>query len=176
MRPLDGLVTTRTGSRCSRVGPAVTTTLFPCHGARRNRSRSAAARIASGSVMRPGRSLGPSARGPVSGPTNCQPRAASVFRLVRVAGWAYIASFIAGAASTGPVRASNKAVSTSSARPIAARASRFADDELTALLRSEEHTSELQSRVDLVCRLLLEKIESVLHDAVRGHQREPHVL
>src|SRR5438105_11467488 len=27
----------------------------------------------------------------------------------------------------------------------------------TILLRSEEHTSELQSRVDLVCRLLLEK-------------------
>src|SRR5438105_5623583 len=26
-----------------------------------------------------------------------------------------------------------------------------------ALIRSEEHTSELQSRVDLVCRLLLEK-------------------
>src|SRR6266403_6046296 len=29
--------------------------------------------------------------------------------------------------------------------------------ELTALNRSEEHTSELQSRRDLVCRLLLEK-------------------
>src|SRR5438105_11662056 len=28
---------------------------------------------------------------------------------------------------------------------------------LAGLLRSEEHTSELQSRVDLVCRLLLEK-------------------
>src|SRR5699024_12810310 len=28
---------------------------------------------------------------------------------------------------------------------------------LTATLRSEEHTSELQSRFDLVCRLLLEK-------------------
>src|SRR5438067_6892508 len=27
----------------------------------------------------------------------------------------------------------------------------------TALVRSEEHTSELQSRFDLVCRLLLEK-------------------
>src|SRR5438105_14272500 len=27
----------------------------------------------------------------------------------------------------------------------------------TAAVRSEEHTSELQSRVDLVCRLLLEK-------------------
>src|SRR5699024_11762344 len=30
-------------------------------------------------------------------------------------------------------------------------------DCLTILLRSEEHTSELQSRFDLVCRLLLEK-------------------
>src|SRR5690349_23506946 len=29
--------------------------------------------------------------------------------------------------------------------------------ELLAVLRSEEHTSELQSRRDLVCRLLLEK-------------------
>src|SRR5699024_11846447 len=28
---------------------------------------------------------------------------------------------------------------------------------ITATLRSEEHTSELQSRFDLVCRLLLEK-------------------
>src|SRR5438105_9826922 len=28
---------------------------------------------------------------------------------------------------------------------------------VAALIRSEEHTSELQSRVDLVCRLLLEK-------------------
>src|SRR5438105_6357432 len=31
------------------------------------------------------------------------------------------------------------------------------DDASTAIFRSEEHTSELQSRVDLVCRLLLEK-------------------
>src|SRR5207247_5963079 len=29
------------------------------------------------------------------------------------------------------------------------------------LLRSEEHTSELQSRVDLVCRLLLEKKKTI---------------
>src|SRR5699024_11236871 len=28
-----------------------------------------------------------------------------------------------------------------------------------SILRSEEHTSELQSRFDLVCRLLLEKIK-----------------
>src|SRR5699024_12183979 len=31
------------------------------------------------------------------------------------------------------------------------------DDPITIILRSEEHTSELQSRFDLVCRLLLEK-------------------
>src|SRR5438105_7230734 len=34
----------------------------------------------------------------------------------------------------------------------------FADSQLAvSLVRSEEHTSELQSRVELVCRLLLEK-------------------
>src|SRR5699024_11491624 len=31
------------------------------------------------------------------------------------------------------------------------------NDALAASVRSEEHTSELQSRFDLVCRLLLEK-------------------
>src|SRR5438105_7773904 len=30
--------------------------------------------------------------------------------------------------------------------------------------RSEEHTSELQSRVDIVCRLLLEKKKTTTHD------------
>src|SRR5699024_11477922 len=30
-------------------------------------------------------------------------------------------------------------------------------DQVNAFIRSEEHTSELQSRFDLVCRLLLEK-------------------
>src|SRR2546421_8121229 len=33
----------------------------------------------------------------------------------------------------------------------------FADHLISAGIRSEEHTSELQSRSDLVCRLLLEK-------------------
>src|SRR5206468_4472774 len=40
------------------------------------------------------------------------------------------------------------------------------------MVRSEEHTSELQSRSDLVCRLLLEKKKDVaappLHDAIDG--------
>ena len=31
------------------------------------------------------------------------------------------------------------------------------ESEHTELMRSEEHTSELQSRTNLVCRLLLEK-------------------
>src|SRR2546421_1980024 len=44
--------------------------------------------------------------------------------------------------------------------------------------RSEEHTSELQSRSDLVCRLLLEKKKDRLHDrqlTVRrpGRRRRP---
>src|SRR5438105_12747743 len=46
--------------------------------------------------------------------------------------------------------------------------------------RSEEHTSELQSRVDLVCRLLLEKKKSTGHtravhkaDCTQHHQRQP---
>src|SRR5690606_42124222 len=34
---------------------------------------------------------------------------------------------------------------------------RFALDAITKIERSEEHTSELQSRENLVCRLLLEK-------------------
>src|SRR2546428_10336959 len=33
--------------------------------------------------------------------------------------------------------------------------------------RSEEHTSELQSRSDLVCRLLLEKKKTITHDCTR---------
>src|SRR3989449_1253240 len=38
-----------------------------------------------------------------------------------------------------------------------ARCSAFATADLSTLWRSEEHTSELQSRLHLVCRLLLEK-------------------
>src|SRR2546421_2658132 len=36
---------------------------------------------------------------------------------------------------------------------------------MTNVVRSEEHTSELQSRSDLVCRLLLEKKKNREHDA-----------
>src|SRR2546422_7136887 len=40
--------------------------------------------------------------------------------------------------------------------------------------RSEEHTSELQSRLHLVCRLLLEKKKKIkAMNGVRTHTREP---
>src|SRR5438067_9311255 len=42
-----------------------------------------------------------------------------------------------------------------------ARRSRSSRDEASAHPRSEEHTSELQSRFDLVCRLLLEKKKGI---------------
>src|SRR5438105_12328195 len=40
-------------------------------------------------------------------------------------------------------------------------------------LRSEEHTSELQSRVDLVCRLLLEKKKPHIRSHTAQSVREP---
>src|SRR2546426_5787275 len=39
----------------------------------------------------------------------------------------------------------------------------------TTRLRSEEHTSELQSPCNLVCRLLLEKKKQNSRDPTRGH-------
>src|SRR2546422_5144138 len=39
--------------------------------------------------------------------------------------------------------------------------------ELVLGVRSEEHTSELQSRLHLVCRLLLEKKKNERHDTVK---------
>src|SRR5699024_11821641 len=43
-----------------------------------------------------------------------------------------------------------------------------------ARIRSEEHTSELQSRFDLVCRLLLEKKKKNTPITVRRHAVKPH--
>src|SRR5438067_9847210 len=42
--------------------------------------------------------------------------------------------------------------------------------------RSEEHTSELQSRFDLVCRLLLEKKKLELITGIRQHYEEISIL
>src|SRR5438067_9868250 len=41
--------------------------------------------------------------------------------------------------------------------------------------RSEEHTSELQSRFDLVCRLLLEKKKETKSTKLMSRKREYHI-
>src|SRR3989442_7741610 len=41
-------------------------------------------------------------------------------------------------------------------------------------LRSEEHTSELQSRPHLVCRLLLEKKKNKKNKYIRSYERDQH--
>src|SRR5256884_1059191 len=43
---------------------------------------------------------------------------------------------------------------------------------LSALVRSEEHTSELQSRLHLVCRLLLEKKKALRRSQIDHWHRE----
>src|SRR2546422_2134094 len=69
--------------------------------------------------------------------------------------------------STAIVRASSSAtpgiVSSSTARG-------------SAWARSEEHTSELQSRLHLVCRLLLEKKKKITDELYDSNSRTPTVL
>src|SRR5207249_10763577 len=60
-------------------------------------------------------------------------------------------------APAGPRR--ERASDASTPNPITAPSLRAAEP--TRRIRSEEHTSELQSRFDLVCRLLLEKKKKI---------------
>src|SRR5437868_10638766 len=53
--------------------------------------------------------------------------------------------------------------STLAAGEKGAKKAEEADSYRAQLDRSEEHTSELQSRFDLVCRLLLEKKKKLIH-------------
>src|SRR5690625_6775539 len=55
--------------------------------------------------------------------------------------------------------------------PDASRMLRFLGS-VTIVIRSEEHTSELQSRGHLVCRLLLEKKNFVIKDRKCGYKSE----
>src|SRR5699024_11814343 len=54
------------------------------------------------------------------------------------------------------------------ASPFSNPVSNFLNCLLSFRDRSEEHTSELQSRFDLVCRLLLEKKKNVGHERALG--------
>src|SRR5690606_40765494 len=98
-------------------------------------------------VPTPGPGPAPTLPPPVSPPVS--PPAVGELSLAALPGWSeedHLAALRAYAAGCGPSRI---AVETCrDARAMAARANPS---------RSEEHTSELQSRENLVCRLLLEK-------------------
>lgn len=110
----------RTGSRSSKVGPALTSTRRPASSGGAAGAASAAT-ISTGSAMRPAPSS-PQAWLPVPGPTSVAPRDTSVATLVRVAGCAHIAWFIAGASTSGARLARHNVVTRSSAMPAASRA------------------------------------------------------
>src|SRR2546422_5215812 len=55
-----------------------------------------------------------------------------------------------------------------------AMASRSMVMRLRGMRRSEEHTSELQSRLHLVCRLLLEKKKKTKHELVNDNHERRH--
>src|SRR5438105_5533855 len=64
------------------------------------------------------------------------------------------------------LRASHRSNSSRSVVPGILKAPQIQDESgcgCFTWIRSEEHTSELQSRVDLVCRLLLEKKKETTH-------------
>src|SRR5947207_4756029 len=75
-------------------------------------------------------------------------------RPVWEAGRSSLRVFTISSSSSVPSRA--RWLARSAARPFTTTSSRTA--------RSEEHTSELQSHSDLVCRLLLEKKKKLNHD------------
>src|SRR2546429_5038848 len=74
----------------------------------------------------------------------------------------------------GEAQSTNDAVHTALIQVESTEAS-WADN-FAKPLRSEEHTSELQSRLHLVCRLLLEKKKSALRDHVlRDNGTRPEI-
>src|SRR5437016_11148027 len=96
----------------------------------------------------------------------------SLWRDRRAAFGVAVLAIVTGAAVAGPLVSSGSptaqqdVVATRFLRPLATDHSgsfhplgtdRFGRDVWTRLVRSEEHTSELQSLTNLVCRLLLEK-------------------
>src|SRR5256885_11323789 len=57
-------------------------------------------------------------------------------------------------------------------RGVGSRESRLSPGRARPLARSEEHTSELQSPCNLVCRLLLEKKKKKIQQATRAYRCE----
>src|SRR5438067_5720862 len=68
-----------------------------------------------------------------------------------------------------PPRSSSSRISVPRSRGIRKPTQPKHADVVPGRARSEEHTSELQSRFDLVCRLLLEKKKKSIKHAYRKH-------
>src|SRR2546422_6510582 len=73
------------------------------------------------------------------------------------------AGFMTRAEQRWRERAVTRATLLAARRLVPARAEAVLRRRLASLERSEEHTSELQSRLHLVCRLLLEKKKNTEH-------------
>ncbi len=140
----------RTVSIISNVGPAVTMTLRPAslRGARKFCTDS---RISSGSSMRP-MPTSPQAWSPGAGPITVMPSARSVATLRCVAGLSHISTFIAGATSSGQLRARHAVERRSSAMPLASFARKSALAGATTIASAPRESS--------MCAMLLAKLAS----------------
>ena len=114
--PEESLLMKRTGSRRSRVAPAVTITRRPLRSSFAVSSRVISARMASGSLIRPA-PVSPQARYPPSGPTKTTPRSRRTAALCCVAGAVHMPVFMAGARRIGALVARTVVDSMSSAIP-----------------------------------------------------------
>ena len=121
MRPLERLVSTRTGSSGSSVRPAPTSTRVPARLARRTAACSTAAPISSTSASRPG-PMSPEASSPLAGPTMTAPRRRSTRTFSCVAAWRHMPKSIDGATTRRARLASTMVVSASGASPCTSRA------------------------------------------------------
>src|SRR5215472_185182 len=131
----------RTGSIGSRVPPALTTTRRP---ARSHRVRPAATASARNRTAAPGSRPAPTwplARRPASGSTTANPNRRSAATFSPTAGLAHIASFMAGATTTGQRAASTVAATRSSACPWVRRATRSAVAGATSATRAQSPSS-----------------------------------
>src|SRR2546422_2225275 len=74
-----------------------------------------------------------------------------------------VAGTVTSRASGAPVADVQVTVAGTTLRALTDASGRFRFSDVPGTMRSEEHTSELQSRLHFVCRLLLEKKKNTRH-------------
>ena len=144
----------------SRVPPAETTTRLPASGPVWPRSSWQRAKSSSGSTMRPG-PCSPSASSPSAGPSSSTPRSASAAAFAWVAGCSHMRTFMAGAARTGPRKASPSCGEDVVGEPV-----RQLGERVRRERRDDEQVRVDEVRVEVPRRLAAgERLEGV-----RGHE------